>query len=283
MRHSPLFQHGGDREPRNPSHITLEKPDGMKRIVILGDSLTFGDGVKATETYPFKLQKKLNEHGNDQFKVLNLGIMGINTDQEAMILTQENPYFGYPALFFEPDLLILTFCVNDLELMPDPKPRPGTLFLPKPIHKYFTRKFKLYYFIHVKLNQLLAILGMQDSYSEYLQKIYLHDTHEWKLFQDYLNFIIKVARHQKIEMLLVIFPSINKLDDSHPFLDLYSEITAIGRTYGIEVLDLFPYFKGKKPYSVRVSFYNGHPNDQAYEIASEAMYTTIVEKKMLAE
>jgi hypothetical protein len=32
-----------------------------------------------------------------------------------------------------------------------------------------------------------------------------------------------------------------------------------------------------------VSFYNGHPNDQAYEIASEAMYTTIVEKKMLAE
>jgi lysophospholipase L1-like esterase len=172
MRHSRHFAYGGDREPRNEPDLTWQKPAGVKRIVILGDSLTFGDGVKATETYPYKLQEKLRNRRDSQIQVINLGIMGINTDQEAMILTQENPYFGYPALFFEPDLLILTFCVNDLELMPDPKPRPGTLFLPKPIHKYFTRKFKLYYFIHVKLNQLLAILGMQDSYSEYLQKIY---------------------------------------------------------------------------------------------------------------
>jgi lysophospholipase L1-like esterase len=244
--------------------------------------LTFGDGVKAVETYPYKLQEKLRSRLEGKFQVINLGIMGINTDQEAMILVDQNSYFGYPALFFEPALLILTVCVNDIELMPDPKPRPETIFLPNPIHKYFWNKSRFYYFLHLKLNQLASRLGFQPSYTKYLQNIYSTETKEWRLFQQYLNFIIQVATQQNTKMLLVIFPGLQELDESHPFLDLYAEVMEIGKANGIEVLDLFPHFRGKDAASLRVSILNGHPNAKAYEIAAEAIYTIIDKKKMLS-
>lgn len=281
IRNSPRFQYGGDREPRNEMNLTWQKPDGVKRIVVLGDSLTFGDGVKAVETYPYKLQQKLRARLEGKFQVINLGIMGINTDQEAMILVDQNPYFRYPALFFEPDLLILTFCVNDIELMPDPKPRPETIIFPQSVHKFLDRHYRLYYFLHLKVNQLFSILGLQQTYTEYLQNIYASDTKEWRLFQKYLTFIIQVAHQENITMLLVIFPALHDLDESHPYLDLYHHVSEIGKANDIEVLDLFPHFQGNDAASLRVSILNGHPNAEAYEIAAEAIYNTLIAKEML--
>ena len=82
-------------------------------------------------------------------------------------------------------------------------------------------------------------------------------------------------------MLLVIFPSLDKFDESHPYLDLYTNVSEIGKTKGVEVLDLFSYFQGENAASLRVSLMNGHPNAKAYEIAAEAMYKTIVDNNML--
>lgn len=44
-------------------------------LVILGDSLTEGLGVKATEAYPYRLQMKVQEEGKN-WEVLNRGISG---------------------------------------------------------------------------------------------------------------------------------------------------------------------------------------------------------------
>jgi lysophospholipase L1-like esterase len=281
MRQSPHFRHGGDRAPRNDENLTWEKPEGTKRVVVLGDSLTFGDGVRAPETYPAQLQNLLRTRQDGAFQVINLGIMGINTDHEALILLRENPYFGRPAMDFEPDLLVLTFCVNDLELMADPKPRPETKLLPGALEQYLRSHYKLYQFVHKRANQLLASLGVQPSYIEYLQQLYRSDTQEWQDLISYIDLIATATQEHSIPLLLVIFPSLNTLDASHPFLDLYASIREQGEQRGIEVLDLFPYFQGQDAAKLRVSLMNGHPNAEAYSIAAEAIYTTITEKGLL--
>jgi len=51
--------------------IRQERP----RIVILGDSLTYGYGLDRSESYPFLLQKRLDQFGND-YEVVNAGISG---------------------------------------------------------------------------------------------------------------------------------------------------------------------------------------------------------------
>ncbi len=52
--------------------ITREKPEGMFRIVALGASTTYGIYVSDEYTYPYQLEKKLDEKfGSDKIEVIN--------------------------------------------------------------------------------------------------------------------------------------------------------------------------------------------------------------------
>ena len=281
MRNSATFQHGGDRAPRNDPNLTWEKPAGTTRIMIVGDSFTFGDGVKATETYPFKLQQKLQAQQDGQFQVINLGIMGLNTDQEALILTRQNPYFGEPVLTLKPDLVILTFSVDDIEGRPDPGDRPEVTLLPEDVHQFLSDRSRLYLALHHTLNYVLSSTGIQRSYTEYLQHLYQNDSPKWQEFQQSLNLFIDTVQQDQTPMLLVIFPAMEQLNESHPFLDLYAHIKDMAHAKGVEVLNLFPSFYGKNASSLRVSLLNGHPNAAAYEIVAEAIYRALIEKNLL--
>lgn len=87
----------------------LKKPDDSFRIVVLGDSFTFGWGVNIEETFTFQLEKILNEKRLEKnFEVLNFGVPGVNTEQEI-------EHFTKKALKYSPDLVILGFTNNDDE------------------------------------------------------------------------------------------------------------------------------------------------------------------------
>ena len=75
------------------------------RILVLGDSMTFGYGVENNETYSKILEKKLKEEG--EYEVINAGITGYNTNQELAFLDIE----GWK---YSPDLIIVGFMLNDV-------------------------------------------------------------------------------------------------------------------------------------------------------------------------
>src|SRR3989338_372544 len=59
------------------NEIAVKKPAGVKRIFVLGDSVTFGHGVAAHQTYPEKFESLLNHQNKSwRFEVLNMGIPG---------------------------------------------------------------------------------------------------------------------------------------------------------------------------------------------------------------
>jgi lysophospholipase L1-like esterase len=89
----------GFRDREHP----VGKAPGSYRILVLGDSVTFGYGVPGAETFPGVLESMLG----DGFEVLNLGVGGYNPYNEAALLRDVGP--GY-----EPDLVLVQFCVNDL-------------------------------------------------------------------------------------------------------------------------------------------------------------------------
>jgi lysophospholipase L1-like esterase len=83
-------------------------PANTTRLLILGDSVTFGAGVLAAETFSKQLETRLNASGNGRtFEVVNTGVIGYNTIQERARLEQI-------GLGLQPDLVVLTFVVNDL-------------------------------------------------------------------------------------------------------------------------------------------------------------------------
>ena len=82
------------------------KPTGTKRILVLGDSFTWGYGVADDETFAEVLEQRL-QSVEGKWEVINTGVSGWGTDQEYLYLTQEG--FDY-----SPDIVVLAlFLGND--------------------------------------------------------------------------------------------------------------------------------------------------------------------------
>jgi len=60
----------------------LKPPAATTRILCLGDSLTFGNGVPASATYPKQLEAILNRGGHERYEEVNGGTPGYDKWQE---------------------------------------------------------------------------------------------------------------------------------------------------------------------------------------------------------
>jgi len=74
-----------------------------RRILFLGDSVTFGHGIDESESYPEAFKTLLS----DGYDVINLGVIGYGTDQEYLLLKREfNKYM--------PDMIVVGFTPGDV-------------------------------------------------------------------------------------------------------------------------------------------------------------------------
>ena len=127
----------------------LAKPAGVTRVLVLGDSYTWGYGVANQEIYTEVLERSLAK-GGAKVEVINSGVSGWGTDQEYLFLERD-------GIKYQPDVVVLAlFLFNDPEnnassrqyglskpvfmdplmtLANMPVPRPGAAEVPELISK----------------------------------------------------------------------------------------------------------------------------------------------------
>lgn len=101
---------------RDDREYALAKGPRTFRILVLGDSVTFGHGSVFEHTYPYLLEQQLRQwRPAIDWQVWNLGVPGYNTRQEWAYLTEV-------AQAYAPDLVIVGFFPNDVtgNTMPPP-------------------------------------------------------------------------------------------------------------------------------------------------------------------
>ena len=104
---------------RDRREYSLAKPPGTFRILVLGDSVTFGHGTLDDTTYPFLLEQELRKwRPAVNWEVWNLGVPGYNTAQELKYLEEIGPRA-------QPDLVVVGFFPNDFTGDNDPRSSPG--------------------------------------------------------------------------------------------------------------------------------------------------------------
>jgi len=81
-------------------------PSGSFRVLVLGDSNTFGVSIPAEEVYTRVLERRLRAEGYD-VEIINMAYASWGTDQELEALKSEGLRYG-------PDLVIVQFTINDL-------------------------------------------------------------------------------------------------------------------------------------------------------------------------
>jgi lysophospholipase L1-like esterase len=172
--------------------FAIPKPDNVFRIMVLGDSLTWGAGLAVEERYTNRLEKYLNERLKGKFpkriEVLNFGIPGGPTIAERDILRTFIDLVN-------PDLVIVGFCLND----PQPKSQEWSIEKDR-IHRYarfflspIRRLFRILRleltasFIENGFYKTLEKLGIIPPWYVALDRVYDKNSKEWKDFEEALK------------------------------------------------------------------------------------------------
>lgn len=79
---------------------------GVQRVLVLGDSVAFGEGLAEVDTFPVLLESDLNAGRNHAYEVINAGVSGFNTAAEAALLRER----GLPL---QPSAIVLAVSFND--------------------------------------------------------------------------------------------------------------------------------------------------------------------------
>jgi lysophospholipase L1-like esterase len=120
----------------------LEKPDGVRRILILGDSVVEGYGLRESETISRRLE---DLYPDGSTEVLNFGVSAYCTLAEVELLEVK-------ALRFDPDVVVIVFVENDFDnFNREAFPLGGTIDRPA-IAEVLFEKSHLFRLTSVQLN-----------------------------------------------------------------------------------------------------------------------------------
>lgn len=255
------------------------KPANTYRIVVLGDSITFGYGVNLAETYPKQLEQQLNQQPSlpTRYEVISIAMGGLGTEQEAYLLERE-------GLKYDPDLVIVGYCSND--------PVPGDLIAAQRTSQSRPLLVRSYYrvkefaarssFIHYlyksaqKISwQIGVLVGREEIDAEVRDDVYSRthaDPQSWgSVMRGFEKFRQLSAQHQ-LPVMLVIFPLLHHLQD-YPWSALHQQIAAAASQNKITVIDLLPRYRQYPQSKLQVD--NGdplHPNAFGHRLASVTLY-----------
>ncbi len=252
-----VVYHINEHGMRGPA-VKREKPPDCLRIVCLGDSITFGEGVRYEDAYPARLEALLSEAGAERsVQVLNAGVQAYGTtDAAAFFLVRCAP--------FDPDVVILGFFLND------PMDREETIRQ----NDAATRQVSLS--LPARLSRIWEIVErgriarhQQEEYFSAIRRGF--EAENWKMCRETLRGLRKVAEEDGFRLIVVVFPILYQLDENYPFEDLHAKFAKTCRDLRIEHLDLLRDYRGRPAESLWVHPTDQHPNEIAHRLAAEAL------------
>ena len=218
---------GGFRE-RSFSEV---KAPGAYRIVAVGDSFTYGNGIRNDERYTEILQKGLPNN----FEVLNFGTAGANTPQHLHAIANV-------VLPLKPDFVILQWYVNDVEGHDSTgRPTYHSLLPFRDLHGWLIDASAFYSVANMQWAQWQVALGMTPTYADYLRQR-LGDPERTAMpasDRATLVALIERAASKACRSASCSFPTpARSIDANYPFGYLHDRVLETCREQGITCVDL---------------------------------------------
>ena len=248
------------------------KKPGRFRIIVVGDSLTYGWGVALKNTFHKQLESRLRGSGC-AVEVLAMGVVGYNTVQEFHLIKAH-------ALGFQPDLVVLQMTPNDFERTAGiQRSRSGKGFTLTLFHdlripyvtgktgltKWLMRHSYLFRFISLRL----GALRKQGNPAYSPKNVFLLG--EEKSFRFLARIASLLADHQ-VPMAAVIFPEASR-GRAYRFKALHEKIHRALEQMSVPFVDLSDALNGDAAADVWLE--RIHPNVRGHAIAAERLFELV--------
>lgn len=246
--------------------VTLEKPPGTFRIVILGDSLALGRTLPEEQTFAGRLESALQRTASPtRIEVLNASLSGRDTWEEAAILRHR-------MLAFAPDLVVLQVCLNDHVRLPQPaKNAPIGVFGDRDWYRYSSllamldRRSRTFRRWHVRAIDALGFRRSRervvlDNFIDPQQMLNV-DAH-WDEWTGTLLEIRDLARSQGGDVVFLLFPI--RLQAARRKTETLPRLTSFLAEHDVPLVDLAPIFRGRP----NLFYDDTHPTAEGHALAA---------------
>ena len=236
---------------------SLEKAPGTYRILMLGDSTTFGWGVRQEDTASKFLERKLNAHlpaGYNKVEVIDAGVGNYDTVQEVT-------YYETRGRDFHPDLVVLVFFINDPE--------------PVPIEKkgFLIDRSYLIAFVTNRFDGILRRTGKRPDWKQYYSSLYNDDKPGFQACKEALRSFATSTKSNGAQPLVALLPELHQINgNTYPFAAEHQKIKDVMASVNVPVVELIDGLKdhGPEP-TLWVTPLDDHPDAKANDLISDQL------------
>ena len=230
------------------------KGQGKARILVLGDSVVFGWGVREEDTFTRRLGEELTVRAGRPVDTINTGVCSYNTRQEEVFLERHGDALA-------PDAVVLVYVDNDVT---PAKPIPRDLGT---LRGLWTEPGLSLQLIACKswtlcLLREVARATYAASWSTAVEK-----PAGWTDAMESLAAIAKWCHARGLPLVTFVYRMTR-----NPKVDaLVTDVSAISVREDFLVVDTFPWFEGLELRPLVNSFLDVHPNVRGHEIVARRM------------
>ena len=315
-RHAPLSELVIKNHPWSPKIPLVYKTNSLgyrnpeigpktgRRILFLGDSITFGQGVNEEWTF-VRLLENLARAQGEKWETVNGAVEGLGTNGELAVLNET-------GLALKPDVVVLDFYLNDFLESPGIfiTRLPGLLERSRLAHKlegFFTSRL----FLTISEKNISLIQPMQkppdeiyvwrnefkknstvlipqqksDPTAQAFQEAVLQNFEDWggsfspqvwEKLELELEEFARLANEHRFHLVLVAFPVRAQVETTPLFDYPQQRLRQIARALQVPCLDLLPLlrmdFEKNKKEEDRLFFDQCHLTSRGHQVVAQAVY-----------
>lgn len=266
-----LHVHNADRMRRTTPFPP--KRENVFRIIVVGDSLTYGVGVDESSTYPRIIESELNKTHN--IEVFNLGVEGVQSEDILQYVKKFVPEL-------KPDLVVYGMCLNDFlqkHIGEYDNNMAYKLPLPDSLKKYVVSKTLTAKLFADLYNRILLKAGLRANFVTDV----LHDFHNTKTrfrldMQEFNEFVTGEHLPPVIAMVLNQYPKAQGPDRT-----LTEEAEQAFKNAGMTVISSSEYLQQHDGELLSVNQWEAHPNEEAHRLFASYFIKQILSLPELTE
>ena len=240
----------GLRDRDRPSKVP-----GTKRVLVMGDSYTWGYAVAEDEAYPQVAERLLAERGRADIEVLNGAVPDYNSRQERVLLEKL-------MSIYQPDAAFLAYVVNDAEpstAMPTP---PEEVY--RHSHSWFLTE------LAERVNRKVFRQRLLPSAKDNVGSSYLDGFEEgsvkWKDSREAIREMRDLCAAAGKPFAILMMPDFTQpFDEKYELHKIHDAVASWGRELNVPVFDLLTLLFHGEDHTKWMIEWDGHPNAAAHQ------------------
>ena len=217
-------------------------PAGVKRLLLMGDSVTFGWGVAQDLVYAKVCERELAKSG--RYEVIDAAVVNHTTARMLAFYRQELYKYGAPVV-------LVAFFINNANEAPDSW-----------VRAWLDTPLELPVFLYSRLRRVTA---RGPDFDTLHRQLYAPENPLYQAFAARLTAFIRELAAQGKQVIVINVPDAAHLDEPvYRYQSITDTVLGLARTAGAQTIDLYPAVRGMAAPTIVNSAEDRHPNAEGH-------------------